>query len=248
MQLDVFFGWSGLAAADTAGRVVAVVDVLRASTTIATALDNGARAVVPLESSEDVVARAKALERADVLLAGERKMLPIPGFDLGNSPREYTAEKVEGKTVLLTTTNGTGAIGAVQGARDVVVASYVNFSAVLTMLRAALRGGADIAIVCAGRDRQFSLEDAACAGRYAHHVSKRLQGLKLNDAALAAMLVDKRYGEGIARMFDASEHGHALKEAGFGEDLAACAAIDSHPVIPIYQERQITKLGPDRER
>lgn len=248
MRLDVFFGWTGLTAADTAGRVVAVIDVLRASTTIATALDHGARAVVPLESSEDVVARAKALERADVILAGERKMLPIPGFDLGNSPREYTPERVEGKIVLLTTTNGTNAVGAAPGARDVVVASYVNFSAVLAMLRAALRGGADLAIVCAGRERQFSLEDAACAGRYAHHISKRTQNLELNDAAVAAMLIEKRYGENIVRMFDASEHGRALREAGFAEDLAACAAVDAHPVLPIYQDRQITKLGPDRER
>ncbi len=248
MRLDVFFGWSGLTAADTAGRVVAVIDVLRASTTIATALDNGARAVVPLESSEDVVSRAKALERADVLLAGERKMLPIPGFDLGNSPREYTNERVEGKIVLLTTTNGTNAVSAAPGARDVVVASYVNFSAVLTMLRAALRGGTDVAIVCAGRERQFSLEDAACAGRYAHHVSKRTQNLELNDAAVAAVLIDKRYGENIVRLFVASAHGRALRVAGFGVALAACAACDAHPVLPIYQDRQITKLGPDRER
>ena len=248
MRLDVFFGWSGLTAADTTGRVVAVIDVLRASTTIAAALNNGARAVVPLESSEDVVARAKALERADVLLAGERKMLPIPGFDLGNSPREYTPERVENKIVLLTTTNGTNAVSAVQGARDVVVASYVNFSAVLTMLRAALRGGSGVTIVCAGRERQFSLEDAACAGRYAQHVSKRTQQVELNDGAAAAMLIDKRYGENIVKVFDASEHGRALREAGFGADLAVCAAIDSFPVLPIYQDRQITRLGPDRER
>ena len=75
-----------------------------------------------------------------MLLAGERKMLAIPGFDLGNSPREFTAETVEGKTVLLTTTNGTVALAGIQGARDVVVASYVNYSAVSAMLRAAARG------------------------------------------------------------------------------------------------------------
>lgn len=248
MRLDVFFGWSSLTGADTTGRVVAVIDVLRASTTIATALHHGARAVVPLESSEDVVARAKALERADVLLAGERRMLPIPGFDLGNSPLEYTPERVDNKIVLLTTTNGTNAVSAVQGARDVVVASYVNFSAVLSMLRAALRGGADIAIVCAGRERQFSLEDAACAGRYARQVAKRLQQVELNDAAVAAMLIDKRYGDNVVRVFEAAEHGRALREAGFGDDLAACAALDAHPVLPIYQDRQITRLGPDRER
>jgi 2-phosphosulfolactate phosphatase len=248
VRVDVFFGWAGLTAGETAGRVVAVIDVLRASTTIATALANGARAVVPLESSEDVVARAKALERADVLLAGERRMLPIPGFDLGNSPREFTREVVDGKTVLFTTTNGTSAITTVQGARDVIIASYVNFSAVLTMLRTALRGGADIALVCAGRERQFSMEDAACAGRFVHHVSKRLSKVEVNDAAVASMLIDKRYGEGLVRMFEASTHGRALCEAGLGEDLAACAALDAHGVIPIYQDRQITTLGPDRER
>ncbi|HVX40139.1 MAG TPA: 2-phosphosulfolactate phosphatase [Gemmatimonadaceae bacterium] len=248
MRVDVLFGGAPIAPADINGRVVAVIDVLRASSSIAAALHNGARAVVPLETSEDVVTRAKAFERSDVLLAGERRMLAIPGFDLGNSPREFTRETIEGKTVVMTTTNGTQAIAQTQGARDVIVASYVNFTAVLTMLRAALRGGTDIAIICAGREKRFSLEDAGCAGRYAHHVAKRLSNVQLNDAAHACVLVDRKYGDQIARLFDASEHGRALREAGFGEDLAACAALDSYPVIPLYQDRQITRLGPDRER
>jgi 2-phosphosulfolactate phosphatase len=248
VRVEVLFGGAALAPSEVSGRVVAVIDVLRASTTIATALANGARAVIPLESSEDVVTRAKAFERTDVRLAGERKMLAIPGFDLGNSPREYTRDAVEGKTVLMTTTNGTQAIANTQGARDVVVASYVNYTAVLTMLRAALRGGTDITLVCAGRERQFALEDAGCAGRYVYNVSKRLSGVELNDAAQACALIDRKYGDQIGRLFDASEHGRALREAGFADDLAACAAIDSYPVIPLYQDRQITKLGPDRER
>jgi 2-phosphosulfolactate phosphatase len=248
VRIEVFYGTGGLAPVDVAGRVVAVIDVLRASTTVAVALDSGARAIVPLESSEDVITRAKAFARADVKLAGERKMLAVPGFDLGNSPREFTREAVEGKTILMSTTNGTGAVAGIQGARDVVIASYVNFAAVLSMLRAALRGGSDIAIICAGRDRQFALEDAACAGRFVHHVSKRLSSVVTNDAAAASVLIDRKYGENIGRLFDASEHGRALRDAGFGEDLAVCAAIDSYPVIPIYQDRQITKLGPDRER
>ena len=86
MQIDVFFGSAGITPADVAGRAVAVIDVLRASTSIAVALDNGARAIVPFEKSEDVVTRAKEFGKPDVRLAGERKSLPIPGFDLGNSP------------------------------------------------------------------------------------------------------------------------------------------------------------------
>jgi hypothetical protein len=134
MRVDVVFGGAGFTSADVAGRLVAVIDVLRASSSIAAALANGARAVIPLDSSGDAVERAKAFERSDVRLAGERKMLPIPGFDFGNSPGEFTRETVEGKTVIMTTTNGTAAIMSAQGARDVVIASYVNYTAVLAML------------------------------------------------------------------------------------------------------------------
>jgi len=248
VRIDVFFGTSGLTPGDTAARVVVVIDVLRASTSIATALANGARAVIPLDSTDEVVMRAKAFDRSEVKLAGERQMRPIPGFDLGNSPLEFTRETIEGKTVLLSTTNGTGAITALQGPRDVVIGSYVNFSAVLAMLRAAMRGGTDIAILCAGREKQFSLEDAACAGRFVHHAMRRRADVALNDAAFAGMLIDRRYSDNLMRLFSASAHGRALSEAGYGDDLAACAAIDSYPVIPIYSDRQITKLGPERAR
>ena len=248
MRIDVVFGVGSAPASEFAGRVVAVIDVLRASTSIAAALANGARTVVPVESSDEAVMRAKAFERADVVLAGERKMKPIPGFDLGNSPREFRRAVVEGKTVLMTTTNGTPAIMNTPGARDVVIASYVNYTAVLAMLRAALRGGADITIVCAGRDRLFALEDAACAGRFVYNVSKRLADVELNDAAQACALIDRKYGDQLVKMFEASEHGRLLRDSGFAEDLDECAAIDSYSVIPLYQDRQITKLGPERER
>ena len=248
MRIDVFFGPAGLTASDVGGRVVVVIDVLRASTSIATALANGARAVIPVDSTEEVVMRAKAFARSEVKLAGERQMRPVPGFDLGNSPREFSREVVEGKTVLLSTTNGTAAIASLQGPRDVVIGSYVNFSAVLAMLRAALRGGADIAILCAGHDKQFSLEDAACAGRFVHYAIRRRTDVAVNDAAFASMLIDRRYSDNLMRLFSASAHGRALSEAGYGDDLAACAAIDAYPIIPVYQDRQITKLGPERER
>lgn len=248
MRVDVVFGGTTLAPAEASGRVIAVIDVLRASTSIAVAMANGARAVIPIDSSDEAIIRAKTFERSDVRLAGERRMLPIPGFDLGNSPRDFTRTAVEGKTILMTTTNGTPAIANMQSPRDVVIASYVNYTAVLTMLRTALRGGTDITLVCAGRERQFALEDAGCAGRFVSNVVRRLPDVDTNDAAQACALIDRKYGERILKLFEASEHGRALREAGFGDDLQACAAVDSYPVIPIYQDRQITKLGPERER
>ena len=248
MKVDVFYGSTALTPPDVQNRLVAVIDVLRASTSIAVALANGAKAVIPFESSEDAVLRAKQFARTEVRLAGERKMHPIPGFDFGNSPREFTTEAVEGKTILFTTTNGTPALLGTQGARDVVVASYVNFSVVLAMLRAGLRGGAEVTIICSGRDRRYSLEDAACAGRYVRHITKRLANIQVNDAGRAAMLLDARYRDDIGRLLAESEHGAALIEAGYADDLATCAAIDSCAVIPVYADRQITRLGPDRER
>lgn len=248
MRLDVFFTPAVVKPSDVAGRVVAVIDVLRASTSIAVALANDAKGVIPVETAEDAMTRSKQFEKGEVVLAGEQKMLPISGFALGNSPQGFTAEAVGGRTVLITTTNGTKALLGVQGARDIVVASYVNFSAVLAMLRAAARANADITIVCAGNEGNFSLEDAACAGRYVRAIPKRLASVVLNDAATASALIDRRYGDNLEKVLKDSTHGQALIAAGFEPDLAVAATVDSFAVVPIFQERQITRLGPERAR
>lgn len=248
MRLDVYLTAGELAGADSAGRVVAVIDVLRASTTIVTALANGARAVVPFADTDELMTRARQFERGDVRLAGERRMHPIEGFDLGNSPAQFTTDAINGRTVLLTTTNGTRTLLAAQGATDVVVAAYVNLSVVTAMLRTALRGGTDVIIACAGQDGHYALEDAACAGRYARMVTRRLSGVAMNDAAHSCALLARSYGDNVASVFLDSAHGRALADAGFRDDLALCAAVDAHPVVPVFVDRQITRLGPDRER
>lgn len=248
MRLDVYLTAGELADADCTGRVVAVVDVLRASTTIVTALANGARAVVPFADADELMTRARQFERGDVRLAGERRMLPIEGFDLGNSHAQFTASSVGGMTVLMTTTNGTRALVAAQGAADVFVAAYVNLSAVTAMLRTALRGGADIVIACAGQDGHYALEDAACAGRFVRMATKRLSGVAMNDAAHSCALLARNYGDELGTVFLDSAHGRALSDAGFHEDLALCAAVDAYPIVPVFTERQITRLGIDRER
>ncbi len=248
MRLDVYLTAGELVQGDLTGRVVAVIDVLRASTTITVALANGARAVVPFIDTDEVLTRAKQFENESARLAGERRMHPVPGFDFGNSPLEFTPEAVLGKTVLLSTTNGTRALLGTQGAAEVVVASYVNCSVVTALLRAALRGGSDVAIVCAGHDDHYAIEDAACAGRYVRAAERRIPDVELNDAAHSCALLARNYGEDIRAVFTDSTHGRALVQAGFAGDVEACAQIDAYPIVPIYAERQITKLGPERER
>ena len=248
MRVDVFFAPSVVTPPDVQNRAAVVVDVLRASTSIATALANGARAVIPLASSEEVASRAKNLERSEVRLAGERRMQPIPSFDFGNSPLEFTRDAVEGKTVLMSTTNGTPAVLAVQGAKDVVIGSYVNFSAVLALLKASMKAGSDVAIVCAGNERHFALEDSACAGLFVQHLTAKYAKAEMNDAAQAALVLNKKYGTNLKRLLNASAHGKALIEAGFGNDIAACAELNAYAVLPVYQDRQITKVAAERSR
>ena len=248
MRIDVHFNGSSAGQAELHDRVVLVVDVLRASTSIAAALSNGARAVIPFEGVDDAIMRARSLERSEVLLAGERKMAPIQGFELGNSPREFTADVVTGKTIVMTTTNGTAALASCVGAVEVLVGAFANYSAVLAWLRAAARAGKSLTIVCAGTNGRFALEDAICAGRFVRGVARRGIQPELGDAANVAAIIDRRMGADLPAVLRDSEHGRALIEAGLGDDVTYCAAIDTHPVVPVYRDRQVVRLGGGRER
>src|SRR5947207_12715692 len=108
------------------------------------------------------------------------------------------------------------------------------------MMKVAASSNTDIAIICAGEEGGFTLEDAACAGRYVRALPKRADSMHLNDAASASVLIEKKYGENIAKLFKESSHGQALQEAGFGDDLAAAAEVDAYPVVP---DRKSTRLN-----
>lgn len=247
MRIDVYFNGSSTGQQDLHDRVVLVVDVLRASTSIAAALNNGARAVIPFEGVDEAIMRARSLERSEVLLAGERKMAPIPGFQLGNSPKEFTADVVNGKTIVMTTTNGTAALASAAAAAEVIVGCFANYSAVLAWLRAAARAGKSITILCAGTNGRFALEDAICAGRFVRGVARRGIQPELGDAASVAAIIDRRMGGDLLAVLRDSEHGRALTEAGLGDDVTYCASLNTHPVVPVYRERQIVRLGDSRE-
>ena len=242
MKIDVFFNPVGLTPTDTAGRSVVVIDVLRATTSIAVALANGAKAVLPANSSEEALRLAQNLERDDVVLAGERKSQRVPGFALGNSPAEFTREVVQGKTVVLATTNGTPAFLCLQGPREVLSMAAVNFSLVVAKCRQILEQHQDLVVLCAGREKQFALEDAFSAGRLVKVLLPEggLRRVSVNDGALAALEIARHYGAGWLRALRASSHGQDLDDLGFREDVKACAIENSHPVLALYAERRIT--------
>src|SRR5690606_11450937 len=146
---------------ELSGGMVVVIDVLRASTTITHALAAGAREVIPCLEIDDARQTAQRLEPGQAILGGERKGLPIEGFDLGNSPQDYTPERVGGKTVVFTTTNGTKAMMRCRQAQEVVIGSFANF---LAVCRAITRSKSPIHLLCAGTAGRITREDAAVAG------------------------------------------------------------------------------------
>lgn len=241
MKLDVAFSPHELTPGEVADRTVLVIDVLRATSTICAALHHGARAVVPAADTEDATRLEQALGAGDVVLAGERNSVRIPGFQLGNSPGEMSADAVQGKTLVMTTTNGTLALLATAGAREVVVAAAVNLTAAGEFARAALEQHGDLLLLCAGRDHGFGLDDAYIAGCLAVRAlggRRRRQGL--NDAALVSVDLVIRYRDRVERVLALSRAGRELSARGFREDVEAASIIDAHPVLPFFRERRIT--------
>lgn len=237
MKLDVLLTPAELVPSEIAGRVVVVLDVLRASTSIVEALAAGARVLYPVATIEEAIGLAKTLGRDEVLLAGERKALPIEGFDLGNSPGEFTEERVGGKMVVMSTTNGTIAIAAASGGARVIIGAWTNFQAVVDDL---VRSQAEPVFLCAGRDRAFGLEDAVCAGHIAAAVIKALPDVEweMNDGAVAALALAEEFPD-PAKLFPHTTAGRAIMDAGLGKDLAYCAQVDLRDVLPVLEGRQI---------
>ncbi|MGJ8454763.1 2-phosphosulfolactate phosphatase family protein [Pseudothermotoga sp. U03pept] len=198
---------------------VVVVDVLRATSTIVTALANGARAVIPVRT----VAQAKRMKKQDVLICGERQGIKPQHFDLGNSPQEYL--NVADKEIVLTTTNGTKAISMVNS-RRVYAAAFLN----LTVISDLMRSCEKITIVCSGQDNAVALEDVLCAGALVYQSGLK----KLTDAAQIALRLWKQAKrKDLSKLLAISQHGRELKKYGFSGDIEFCAQIDKYKVIPV---------------
>jgi len=223
-----------------AGGIAVVIDVLRASTTIVTALAHAAERVRPVRTVAE--ARAEAIA-SHALLGGERGGLRIDGFDLGNSPLEYTRDRVAGRSIVITTTNGTAALHACTAAAEVLIGAVVNRAAVAATARAlaAEHGGCEIHLVCAGTDGAVTEEDLLAAGAILDAASQLPGGGQdaidpAGRAALArfrsALAEGPAAPEAIVRAFADSRGGRNLIELGMAADLPAAAAIDALTTVP----------------
>jgi len=235
MNVDVFFSPAVVDEASVEGRTAVVIDVIRATSCIVEALANGARGIFPTTLPEEAVKLASSLGREDTLLCGERKGLKIEGFDLGNSPREFLEEVVKGKQLVMSTTNGTRAFLAAEDADQVISASFLNLSAVVR----ALKGVEGLAVVCAGRENRFSMDDALCAGLLLKKLGEaRGEAILGNDAGRAVLDMAEKY-EPDEAFLRSTKAGQALVEIGMDGDLAFCALLDRHAIVPVMKERRI---------
>jgi 2-phosphosulfolactate phosphatase len=230
----VFFTAAELDVGLSQEQTAVVVDVLRATSTIVAALAAGARCIYPVTGTDEAIRLASSLGREDTLLCGERKGHKVPGFDLGNSPLEFTPEGVGGMRLVMSTTNGTRALHAAAGARRVIAASLLNLEAVT----ATVRGAEDLVVVCAGREDRFALEDAVCAGLILEKVLEGSENPRLDDSARAALTLARAIAPDAA-FLGGVEGGRALLEIGMGADVEHCARRDLYAIVPEMQERMI---------
>lgn len=234
MRIDLSFSATQFDELQLRDKNVVVIDVLRSSTTVATALHNGAREIIPVASVESAVKISGSLFGEVTLRGGERNGKMIEGFNLGNSPREYNEATVRGKSIIFCTTNGSVAMARSRYARNMTVGSFVNLSSVVEYIKE-ING--DFLLLCAGRYNgvgNFSLEDSVCAGMIIERLQKSdTMNVELTDSSKAAQALYKAFGKSILKMMKSTEHGQFLAEIGFGEDLKICSEVDSVPILPV---------------
>jgi 2-phosphosulfolactate phosphatase len=229
MKTNVLFSYINTDELAYTGRTTVVIDVLRASTTIIQALQNGAREVIPVASVEFAVKVSGGMFGGHTLLGGERNTKKLEGFALGNSPLEYTPEVVKGRSIILYTTNGSKAIVKAKFSENLFIAAFINLNAVANHL---VNLNNDFEILCSGRGNNFSMEDVICAGKLISEIQRLNEDVELTDSAKASVALSDSFGTSILSMMEQTEHGKILIENNFDEDLKFCSRIDISETIP----------------
>ena len=218
---------------ELAGNTAIVIDVLRATSTIITAMQRGCSEVIPVET----VCQAKDMIREGDLLAGERNGRKLPGFDLGNSPLEYRSLELKDKRIIMTTTNGTRAIHKATKASQVIAACNLNAKAAA---KHALSIHKKIVIICAGTNDRFSLEDGLCAGLIIDEMSTYTEGPRiLIDFATAMKSAYLQAKDCFIEMNLNCRNGRRLVRVGKKEDVIYCSQRNISNLVPVLTQHTL---------
>lgn len=220
---------------DVADYIVVIIDIFRATTSICYGIENGAEAIIPVSTVEECSAY---LDKGfDYLLAAERDGQVVAGFDFGNSPFSYTAEKVGGKTIVLTTTNGTHALHLSRNAKQIVIGSFLNLTSLCNWLKAQQD---NVLLVCSGWKNNFNLEDTLFAGAVVEQLKHN--NFKLDDPAIAANDMFGLAKDDLDGYLQKTSHSARLKALGIEKDIAFCLQVDFTTAIPVLEGERLVKL------
>lgn len=237
MNIDFYSAFQETTKQQLEGKNVVVIDVLRTTSVIVTAIAGGAEAIVPVESIDEAKAMAAAEAPGSTLLAGEREVLPIPGFDLGNSPLLFNPETVAGKQIILTTMHGTRALQLCEGARQTIIGSFLNAAMVVEHM---LENGDSWKLLCSGMLGRFTLDDGLCAGLLLSRVAQREQ-IRTRDLGWVMKTLYESNSGALAELLDEHCYGYQyLRSQGFHEDLEFCLEVDRYKILPRFSGGRVT--------
>lgn len=233
MKVDIIFTADEVSQEKTEGKICVVIDVLRATSVMITALHNGAEKIFPFKDIKTIQERCENLK--NIIKCGERNALKIDGFDLGNSPLEFTKEKVFRKDIYMSTTNGTKAVENSLSAEKIIICSFLNIKSVSEKL---LEYKKDVVIVCAGTNGKFSLDDTLCAGLIIKEMQKHTE-IQMNDVLLAAVRISESH-ENIKDILKGSTHYERLLSLGFEKDMEHIFSLNKYSIVPEYKNGYIS--------
>ncbi|MEG0257127.1 MAG: 2-phosphosulfolactate phosphatase, partial [Christensenella sp.] len=218
-------------------RTAVMVDALRASATIITAISNGCDRIVPTSEANEAAA-IKKISEGNVLLGGEIAAQKVSGFDLGNSPLEYTQNVVDDMVIIYSTTNGSIAVKELAAAEDILIGTFINADAVA---KKAISLERDVVLVCAGTKRKFSMDDIIAMGCILDRMLKVDESIEFDDMGRVALKLYHDANHDILGALEGSEHFEYLKQLKLYDDLEYCTREDMFDVVPVYQEGVIFK-------
>ncbi len=226
-----------------ANSYVVLIDVLRASSSIAAALYNNAKEIITTDTTEKAISIYNNLDKEHRFLAGERNCIKPEGFDAGNSPSEFIYEKVNNKTVIITTTNGTKIFAKAKEAKRRIIASFVNFNIVLNDLLNSIQKNQfeTFYFLCAGTNGRLTYEDSLCTGAYISNIIKKYPDLSLTDSAQTAMDLYEIYKHNLIDFIKTREHSQKLINLNLESDVDDCLTFDKYPVLPILIGNKVIK-------
>jgi 2-phosphosulfolactate phosphatase len=209
---------------DFTNSIVVVIDIFRATSSICYGIENGAESIIPVATVE----ACESYRNTDFLLAAERNGEVVDGFDFGNSPFSYTEEKVSGKTIVLTTTNGTHAINMSRGAHKIVIGSFLNLASLCNWLKTQPN---DVLLLCSGWKDKVNLEDTLFAGGVVNYL--RDADYVLDDAGIASEDLYIMAKDDLNTYLKKTSHSERLKKLGIEEDIKFCLNLNITKGIPI---------------